>query len=112
MILAWCWDLIYKKEDNSRILNQISINIPNYNGPLEVLLDLAKEMKDFNFSIVTDKISSCNLKNVNLINGNWREETLSDLEIKNIEILKFKTPNQDFLLTMKIIFLVNSSFCR
>ena len=33
------------------------------------LLDLAKEMKDFNFSIVTDKISSCNLKNVNLING-------------------------------------------
>ena len=26
---------------------------------------------------------------------------LSDLEIKNIEILKFKTPNQDFSLTMK-----------
>ena len=25
----------------------------------------------------------------------------SDLEIKNIEILKFKTPNQDFSLTMK-----------
>ena len=25
--------------------NQISINIPNYNGPLEVLLDLAKTQK-------------------------------------------------------------------
>ena len=25
--------------------NQISINIPNYNGPLEVLLDLAKSQK-------------------------------------------------------------------
>ena len=26
-------------------LNQISVNIPNYNGPLEVLLDLAKSQK-------------------------------------------------------------------
>ena len=25
--------------------NQVSINIPNYNGPLEVLLDLAKTQK-------------------------------------------------------------------
>ena len=30
-------------ESNST--NQISINIPNYNGPLEVLLDLAKSQK-------------------------------------------------------------------
>ena len=29
----------------SNNLNQISINIPNYNGPLEVLLDLAKTQK-------------------------------------------------------------------
>ena len=29
----------------SNIANQISINIPNYNGPLEVLLDLAKSQK-------------------------------------------------------------------
>jgi segregation and condensation protein A len=29
----------------SKDLNQISINIPNYNGPLEVLLDLAKTQK-------------------------------------------------------------------
>ena len=29
----------------SNITNQISINIPNYNGPLEVLLDLAKSQK-------------------------------------------------------------------
>ena len=26
-------------------LNQISVNIPNYSGPLEVLLDLAKSQK-------------------------------------------------------------------
>ena len=26
-------------------LNEISINIPNYNGPLEILLDLAKTQK-------------------------------------------------------------------
>ena len=30
-------------ESNS--LNQISINIPNYSGPLETLLDLAKTQK-------------------------------------------------------------------
>ena len=29
----------------SKDLNQISIDIPNYNGPLEVLLDLAKTQK-------------------------------------------------------------------
>ena len=29
----------------SKNLNQISINIPNYSGPLEVLLDLAKTQK-------------------------------------------------------------------
>ena len=29
----------------SNNINQISINIPNYNGPLEVLLDLAKSQK-------------------------------------------------------------------
>ena len=29
----------------SNKLNQISIDIPNYNGPLEVLLDLAKTQK-------------------------------------------------------------------
>ena len=29
----------------SKNVNQISINIPNYSGPLEVLLDLAKTQK-------------------------------------------------------------------
>ena len=29
----------------SKNINQISINIPNYNGPLEVLLNLAKTQK-------------------------------------------------------------------
>ena len=29
----------------SNNLNQISINIPNYSGPLETLLDLAKSQK-------------------------------------------------------------------
>ena len=29
----------------SKNINQISINIPNYSGPLDVLLDLAKTQK-------------------------------------------------------------------
>ena len=29
----------------STVKNSISVNIPNYSGPLEVLLDLAKQQK-------------------------------------------------------------------
>ena len=44
----------------SNNINQISINIPNYTGPLEILLDLAKTQK-------VDLI----LKN-NLVNTNYK----------------------------------------
>ena len=43
----------------SNNLNQISINIPNYNGPLEVLLDLAKSQKvdlaDISITLLADQ---------------------------------------------------------
>ena len=63
--------------------NQISINIPNYSGPLEVLLDLAKSQKvdlaEISITKLADQFLEFikNSKNLNLevsirifINGN------------------------------------------
>ena len=40
----------------SNNLNQLSIDIPNYSGPLEVLLDLAKTQKEI-IHIINYKIN-------------------------------------------------------
>ena len=83
--VPFCVDTKFWSPESSKVKTKNILFVGNdSNRDFNFLLDLAKEMKDFNFSIVTDKISSCNLKNVNLINGNWREETLSDLEIKKL----------------------------
>jgi len=83
--VPFCIDTKFWFPSSSKVKTKNILFIGNdSNRDFDFLLDLAKEMKDFNFSIVTDKISSCNLENVNLINGNWREETLSDLEIKKL----------------------------
>ena len=50
----------------------------------EFVLNLAKEMSDYEFTLITSKIHKNELKsdNVNLIFGKWNEETLTDEEIK------------------------------
>ena len=56
----------------SKKVNQISIDIPNYNGPLEVLLDLAKTQKvdlaEISITKLADQFLSYikNQKNLNL----------------------------------------------
>ena len=56
----------------SKNLNQISIDIPNYNGPLEVLLDLAKNQKvdlaEISITLLADQFLNFikNNKNLNL----------------------------------------------
>ena len=55
-------------ESNSQ--NQISINIPNYTGPLEVLLDLAKNQKvdlaDISITLLADQFLHYIKNNENL----------------------------------------------
>ena len=90
--VPFCIDTKFWFPNSSKVKTKNILFIGNdSNRDFDFLLDLAKEMKDFNFSIVTDKISSCNLENVNLINGNWREETLTDLEIKKLYSENFLT---------------------
>jgi len=54
----------------SKKLDQISINIPNYNGPLEVLLDLAKAQKvdlaEISITKLADEFLNFIKKNENL----------------------------------------------
>jgi segregation and condensation protein A len=54
----------------SNNLNKISINIPNYNGPLEVLLDLAKSQKvdlaEISITLLADKFLEYIKENKNL----------------------------------------------
>lgn len=83
--VPFCVDTKFWSPNSSKIKSKNILFIGNdSNRDYDFLINLAKKMKDFNFSIVTDKISSCNLENVILINGNWREETLSDSEIKKL----------------------------
>ncbi len=85
LYVPFCLDTKFWSPNSSKIKNKNILFVGNdSNRDFNFLLELAEEMKDFNFSIVTEKISSCKLENVNLINGNWREETLSDSEIKKL----------------------------
>ena len=74
----------------SKNVNQISIDIPNYNGPLEVLLDLAKTQKvdlaEISITKLADQFLSYikNQKNLNL-------ETASEfLLMATVGIFKIK----------------------
>ena len=50
----------------SNKVNQISIDIPNFNGPLEVLLDLAKNQKvdlaEISITLLADPVSYTHLR--------------------------------------------------
>ena len=49
----------------------------------KLLLKIAETMEDFNFTIITNQIKSCDLENVNLIQGNWGEGILTDQQMRN-----------------------------
>ena len=61
------------------------------NRDYDFIKELAKEMKDFNFVFITQRIKNLNLPNVQLIQGNWNENKLSDLEIRKIYESSFLT---------------------
>jgi len=56
------------------------------NRDYKFIISLAKEMKNYEFTIVSSKIQQKELEsdNVHLIYGKWNEETLTDSEIKKL----------------------------
>ena len=55
------------------------------NRDYEFLTKLAESMPNINFVVVTNRLEKedVNLKNVNLIAGNWHSDDITDLDIKN-----------------------------
>ena len=71
------------------------------NRDYDFVLRLAKNMSDYNFKFITEKIRDVNLpKNVSLIQGSWAIEQLTDEEIREIydsskiTIIPLKNTNQ------------------
>tara|TARA_B100000945_G_scaffold173003_1_gene138580 strand:- start:1122 stop:2231 length:1110 start_codon:yes stop_codon:yes gene_type:complete len=74
------WKVKNKKEVNKKILFIGNDGKRDY----EFIVNLAKEMSDYQFTIISSKIDKNQIKsnNVNLIYGKWDEEILTDEEIK------------------------------
>ncbi len=49
----------------------------------KLLLKIAESMDNFNFTIITNQIKNCDLKNVDLIQGNWGKGILTDQQMKS-----------------------------
>jgi glycosyltransferase involved in cell wall biosynthesis len=49
----------------------------------QLLVELVKEMKDLQFTFISDFKFNYSAKNLNIIQGNWHEQLLSDDELRN-----------------------------
>ena len=80
----------------SNLSNKISINIPNYTGPLEILLDLAKSQKvnlaDISITLLADQFLDFikKTKNLNLETASDDDDDFKALEVANRLKLQLK----------------------
>lgn len=85
--LPFCIDTKFWYSDNSR--NQITNNILFIGNDgmrdYKFAIEIAKKMPNYRFTFITKNINKDDLEsnNIELINGFWSEETLTDTEIKN-----------------------------
>ncbi len=94
--VPFCIDHKYWKLENSKIKNKELLFIGNdSNRDFDFLVKLAKQMLDFNFTIVTERLQYADSPNIKLINGNWNKKILEDDEIK-------KFYNESFLTLVPI----------
>ena len=70
------------EKKNNKILFIGNDGMRNY----KFAINLAKQMPEFHFTFVTTKVEKTDLlsENIELINGIWSEETLSDIEIREL----------------------------
>ena len=75
------WESSQKLLDNKNILFIGNDGKRDY----EFVIELAKEMQDYKFTFITSKILKEQIKypNIKLINGDWGQEILSDIEIRD-----------------------------
>ncbi len=90
--IPFCIDTDYWSRKEMTINEKKILFIGNdKNRDYEFAVRLAEKMQDYEFTFITEKIKNPNLKNLNFINGNWRDETVSDSNIKNIYKENFLT---------------------
>ena len=81
-------DFEFWKSDNYEIANKNELLFVGNDGnrDYELLLKLAKKLKDIKFKFVTSnkKVLDCNLENVEVIKGDWSQNNLSDQQLKKI----------------------------
>ena len=90
--IPFCIDTVYwqsfqKKEISNKILFIGNDRHRDFN----FIQELAESMPNFNFTLLTEKIEKSNLQNVNIINGNWNSEVISDSEIRELYEKTFLT---------------------
>ena len=85
----FCIDTTFwsSKNNNLKKNNQPIIFVGNDgNRNIELLLDIAKKLTNFNFIFVSQikELQTINLDNVQLISGSWGDEKISDLKLKEL----------------------------
>ncbi|OUW74370.1 MAG: hypothetical protein CBD76_00425 [Pelagibacteraceae bacterium TMED216] len=92
LYIPFCIDTEYWSKKEITINEKKVLFIGNdKNRDYDFAIELAEKMKDYEFTFVTDKIKDPNLENLTFLNGNWREEIVSDSSIKNLYKENFLT---------------------
>ncbi len=75
----------YKEKTNVKLKDILFIG-NDQNRDFQLLYSIAKKYEDLNFTIVTnyDKYKFAKLENVKFLQGNWRDNILSDNELLNL----------------------------
>jgi glycosyltransferase involved in cell wall biosynthesis len=74
------WHSDVEKTSQKKILFIGNDRFRNY----DLLLEIAKEMPDLSFTLLTNKITECSLENVKLLNGSWKENKITDFDVKKL----------------------------
>ena len=83
--IPFCVDTNFWQRSKNYTINKNILFIGNDGKrDYELVEQIAEKLKDIKFTFVTNQIKSTNCKNVNLINGTWANEKLTDQEIRDL----------------------------
>ena len=86
VFLPFSTDTVFWGKNDDNLENSSGILFIGNDGKrdYELVEQIAEKLQDIKFTFVTNQIKSTNCKNVNLINGTWANEKLTDQEIRDL----------------------------
>ena len=86
LFLPFSTDTVFWGKNDNNLENSSGILFIGNDGKrdYELVEQIAEKLQDIKFTFVTSQIKSTNCKNVNLINGTWANEKLTDQEIRDL----------------------------